>query len=276
MVMPESSPAFLNPRPLRQTQLPGAPLPTLDRLDLTTEGAPKDSADTTDQDPPPAYTPPLRSRLQDDITALFGGNPALVQRLQSMPLPQPSSAPTDRVSSPDPDEEPYEELSPINLRISARINVARDNNVIALPYTPAEQAKSIAEAIVEAFKKGSISGDGIPMIDQEGRPRPIRIEVDAGITVEGANNVLGTEAAVMDIMNARHAVMRQRLASIGGGAFGGGAFGGGAFGGGAFGGAGPTVAGPSKTPSGVERRRSASAASDDEPPAKRRRSGEDS
>jgi hypothetical protein len=257
MATPESSPVFLNPRPLRQTQLPASSLPSLGRLDLPADDVPKDSAESNDQDPPPAYTPPLRSRLQDDIAALFGANPNLVQRLRSMPMPLPASTPRHRVSSPDPDEEPYEELSPINLRISARINVARDNNVIALPYTPADQAKSIAEAIVEAFKKGSVTGDGIPMIDQDGRPRPIRIEVDAGITVEGANNVLGTEAAVMDIMNARHAVMRQRLASVGGRMI--------------AGSTGPTVAGSSASV--IEQRRCAPAAVENEPPAKRRRTG---
>jgi hypothetical protein len=148
--------------------------------------------------------------------------------------------------SPEPDEVPCEELSPIHLRISTRVNVARNDNFVALPYTPAEQANSIAKAIMEAFRVGT--GGGIPMIDQDGRPRPVHIEVDAGITVDGANNVVGTERATLEVMRARQ---RQQMASVEDAR--------------QSGAAGPSV------PVAVGQRTSAATVDEEEPAAKRRR-----
>src|SRR5690349_21406925 len=45
MATQESSPVLLNPRPLRQTQLPASSLPSLGRLDLAADDVPKDSAE---------------------------------------------------------------------------------------------------------------------------------------------------------------------------------------------------------------------------------------
>jgi hypothetical protein len=56
-----------------------------------------------------------------------------------------------------------------------------------------------------------VSEGGIPMIDQDGRPRPVEIKADAGITVEGTNNVVGTERGVVDVLTLRHAVCQQKL-----------------------------------------------------------------
>ncbi|EQB48836.1 hypothetical protein CGLO_11895 [Colletotrichum gloeosporioides Cg-14] len=75
-------------------------------------------------------------------------------------------------------DDDHEELSPISLRISTRINIASDGNLIALPSSPSEQANSIARAVVEAIQ-GQDWATGLPMIDENGRPRPLKLEVDA-------------------------------------------------------------------------------------------------
>ncbi|KAE9582778.1 hypothetical protein CGMCC3_g895 [Colletotrichum fructicola] len=80
-------------------------------------------------------------------------------------------------------DDDHEELSPISLRISTRINIASDGNLIALPSSPSEQANSIARAVVEAIQ-GQDWATGLPMIDENGRPRPLKLEVDAGITIK--------------------------------------------------------------------------------------------
>ncbi|KAL2759131.1 hypothetical protein ACRALDRAFT_2090329, partial [Sodiomyces alcalophilus JCM 7366] len=162
--------------------------------------------------PPPAYTPPIRTRLQENLAAVLLNNPSanlrhLGHRILSVPVP-PSAV--LRGASPDPDEDPLEELSPINLRISTRVNVSRDNNLIALPCSPSEQAGATADAIVRAFKSSTVMEGGIPMIDQDGRPRPVKIEVDAGITVEGSSNIIGTEAIIADVLRSRVAAQARQ------------------------------------------------------------------
>ncbi|CRJ85688.1 hypothetical protein BN1723_000010 [Verticillium longisporum] len=134
----------------------------------------------------------------------------LGHRLLAAPLPSATM-----LTSPDPDDDPFEELSPINLRISTRVNVSRDNNLVALPSTPSDQAAIVAEAIVRAFKSSTVMEGGIPMIDQDGRPRPVKIEVDAGMTVEGSHNIVGTESIIADVLRNRHATyLKQRTGSV--------------------------------------------------------------
>lgn len=40
---------------------------------------------------------------------------------------------------------------------------------------------------------------GLPMIDEEGRPRPVKCDVDADIYVDGSNNVIGEKAVLAAI-----------------------------------------------------------------------------
>lgn len=88
-----------------------------------------------------------------------------------------------------------EGLSSISLRINTSVVVSSNSNVVVLADTPADHANAIAHAVVKALE--SSSGQcGIPMIDEEGRPRPVHIHVDAGLTVGGAGNVVGNRAVV--------------------------------------------------------------------------------
>ncbi|KAI5466192.1 hypothetical protein BGZ63DRAFT_420696 [Mariannaea sp. PMI_226] len=148
-----------------------------------------------DPDAPPAYTP---RRIPDLATYITQSMSAL--RYHHL-APQ-VGAQLLAVDSTDDDSEQTdpESSTPINLRINASINVNRNNNVVCLDTTPAENANSIAQAVVKAMMEGSAGRCGIPMIDENGAPRPLRIEVDAGMVIEGEGNIVGSRQAVSDIL----------------------------------------------------------------------------
>lgn len=96
-----------------------------------------------------------------------------------------------------------EDRSPIELRITTTVQVEGNNNAILLKASPAAHAKVIAEAVTATVRQaGGIDG-GIPMIDEEGRPRPFRISVSAGVNIEGSGNVLGNADHVMRFLGGK-------------------------------------------------------------------------
>ncbi len=92
--------------------------------------------------------------------------------------------------------------SPINIRISSPITVIGDENLIAIE--PAEMASRMANAIIRSIRDCSMACAGIPMIDEEGRPRPIDVQVDAGITVRGNRNTTGGGAVLLGLRATRN------------------------------------------------------------------------
>jgi hypothetical protein len=92
------------------------------------------------------------------------------------------------------DDEEAERLSSIVLNIKCPLRVTGHDNLIAMDNSLA--ASKIAMAVVSALKQMSMAGSGIPMIDEEGRPRPIKVDVDTSITIEGDRNKLGDAASV--------------------------------------------------------------------------------
>lgn len=86
--------------------------------------------------------------------------------------------------------------SAIDLRISTALHVQGDNNAVLLGATPVDHARAVTQAVVLAIRQCSGVNGGIPMIDEEGRPRPFNITVDAGVNVEGSGNLLGNEEHV--------------------------------------------------------------------------------
>ncbi|KAM0353548.1 hypothetical protein ACHAPU_001560 [Fusarium lateritium] len=160
-----------------------------------------------DNNPPPAYTPrrvpnftSLAARIlqarRDTLTDMSGN----LQRPQ-----QPQTACTSMLSEDisDDQDETSENSSPICLRINTSVNVSRSNNIVCLTATPAEQANAIAKAVVQALHEGSSGRCGIPMIDESGCPRPLKIEVDAGLVVEGTGNVIGSRDVIGELVQRR-------------------------------------------------------------------------
>ncbi|KAK1688375.1 hypothetical protein BDP55DRAFT_713663 [Colletotrichum godetiae] len=156
---------------------------------------PKDN-DPWRQPQPPAYSPQAQPTVFGSIASQFVRRDGTHNSQCSQ---RTSHCPQDLILLDADEEEEEEDLSPISLRISTRIDVASDNNLIALPYSPAAQANSIAKAIVDAIYERDWTV-GCPLIDENGRPRPLKLEVDAGITVRGSSNVIGTEAVITEFL----------------------------------------------------------------------------
>lgn len=102
------------------------------------------------------------------------------------------------------DSEGDGDRSAITVRISTAVRVTGDNNIMCLTVDPAETARFVAQAVTRVLRGGGAEErGGIPMIDEEGRPRPLRIEIEAGTEVHGQGNVLGGEDVVMRALGKR-------------------------------------------------------------------------
>ncbi|PFH59243.1 hypothetical protein XA68_12614 [Ophiocordyceps unilateralis] len=140
--------------------------------------------------PPPAYA------LKGSALDLIVSRSAELSHLHRVPLTTLVDTADD--SSVDSDEA----LSAINLSINTSVTVSSNNNTVCLA-DPASNANAIAHAVVKALQDGSAGQCGIPMIDEDGRPRPLRIHVDAALTVKGAGNIVGNESAVVAVSRRR-------------------------------------------------------------------------
>ncbi|CAH0049707.1 unnamed protein product [Clonostachys solani] len=159
--------------------------------------------------PAPTIAPPPYSPRQGrNRAALTARGVQLNQFAQRLAL-EPSTAGLSRAISAqlmnenetiDDDDEP---CAPLSLRINTSITINKSNNIICLSETPSSHANAIAEAMTQAIKKYSAGNCGIPMIDGNGNPRPIRLEVDAGTVVEGEGNVIGSEDVILKVLRQR-------------------------------------------------------------------------
>ncbi|OHE93575.1 hypothetical protein CORC01_11074 [Colletotrichum orchidophilum] len=155
---------------------------------------PKD-IDSWRQSQHPAYSPQAQPRIFENITSQIVRQDAIHS---SQCIQRSTQFPRDSISDPDAEEED-EDSPPISLSISTRIDVISDGNLIALPCSPAGQANFIAKAIVDAIYERDWAV-GCPLIDENGRPRPLKLEVDASITVKGSSNVIGTESVITEFI----------------------------------------------------------------------------
>ncbi|OTA08468.1 hypothetical protein A9Z42_0001560 [Trichoderma parareesei] len=155
------------------------------------------SSQTPLASPPPAYTPHTAPDIASQVRQQLR-EPFIMGR-PSMP-----EAVLEALATADDDEQDQEEsISPISLRINTSVLISKNNNLVCLTDTPASHANAIARAVVKAIQENSSGQCGIPMIDEDGRPRPVKIEVDAGITVEGSGNMVGNEAVVTEVLRQR-------------------------------------------------------------------------
>ncbi|PHH80076.1 hypothetical protein CDD80_2918 [Ophiocordyceps camponoti-rufipedis] len=138
--------------------------------------------------PPPAYV--LKPKMEVRTLA-----PAEVELSERQPQPFNAGVPLTTLLDSSDDSD-CESLSAINLSINTSVVVSSNNNTVYLK-DPATNANEIAMAVVNALRDGSCGKSGIPMIDEDGRPRPLRIHVQAGLTVEGAGNIVGSDVAAV-------------------------------------------------------------------------------
>ncbi|KAG6300586.1 hypothetical protein E4U09_006671 [Claviceps aff. purpurea] len=117
---------------------------------------------------------------------------------------------TDSTEDTDTDTDTDDSPSGIILRINSSVRISSNNNHVCINETPAQHANAIARAVVHAIQENSAGQCGIPMIDEDGRPRPVRIEVDAGLEVHGEGNVVGHEVFVRDCLREQRRRQRGR------------------------------------------------------------------
>lgn len=168
---------------------------------------------------------PLPARYPVPASAL----PIPVQRQWQLQQQQRQAAAAVAVASgrryetDDEDEDEDEEdgdakenSSAIVIRINTGIRIMGQDNLLVLPLPPsshctksqannandeeeeeetssptAENARYIAEAVMAAIRQGGEQEQGgIPMIDEEGRPRGITVQIEAGVEVRGKRNVV--------------------------------------------------------------------------------------
>ncbi|CZR60917.1 uncharacterized protein PAC_10813 [Phialocephala subalpina] len=130
--------------------------------------------------------------------SLFGMN----HLNQGGPPPQGAGNDSDDDSVEDSDDEDpdnrdvdeQEELSPIALRIACPIVVVGNNNVVAIDA--AKIATQIAKVMVKTLQDLAAGCSGVPMIDQDGRPRPVECRVDCKVKVNGNKNTVGEKAVL--------------------------------------------------------------------------------
>jgi hypothetical protein len=103
--------------------------------------------------------------------------------------------PNIHLSSSDTSEDNDDpRLSEIRIVVNTPIIITGDGNQLSIDT--AVNASRVAAAVTTALRSMSSPAGGVPMIDGDGRPRPIYFEVTAEIKVEGSNNVVGDKAVL--------------------------------------------------------------------------------
>ncbi|KHO00112.1 uncharacterized protein MAM_02035 [Metarhizium album ARSEF 1941] len=156
--------------------------------------------------PPPAYSPQPRRLSNAQVSAEEARYYHSSPRQPVMMGREPVTA----IITGEDEADAEEGQSPISLRINTSVRISSNNNLVCCNTTPAENAKAIARAVVVALQENSSGQCGIPMIDEDGRPRPVRIEVDAGMEVQGIGNVIGNEKVINEVLRQRSELRRRR------------------------------------------------------------------
>lgn len=185
------------------------------------EEPPKDSSSGLLDAAPPPYTPSagrLPTSLHPYMAMRSHGIPlcqiqrSLLERHAIRTAQRPITADVVSDVAHCGDDDTTDEAGPafsFTMRINTAVSVTKDDNMVCLSDNPTEHAKSIAAAVTKALEGSGSRHYGIPMVDGDGNPRPVRIEVDAGIVVDGARNIVGTEDVLLNIMRQREAVRQE-------------------------------------------------------------------
>jgi hypothetical protein len=136
--------------------------------------------------PPPAYggaaPPSMSSSPTGHLAPVTHNNPHY------------SDNEEDEYGEMDDDSLP-KSLSAINIIIRCPLFIKGDSNLVAVDTSGS--ANKIAQGVVGALKTMSMSGHGVPMIDEDGRPRPISVTATAEVRIDGSKNVVGDKVRPM-------------------------------------------------------------------------------
>jgi len=83
----------------------------------------------------------------------------------------------------------------IQITVNSPITIQGDNNVVFVD--PANTGTKMSLTMVNALKSISMSSCGIPMIDEQGRPRTVNIKLDAPLKIEGSGNSVGATISAL-------------------------------------------------------------------------------
>jgi hypothetical protein len=113
--------------------------------------------------------------------------------------------PLAHLANPPPDTfEEYEDedeldlLSPIEIIIRTPIHVNGNNNTVSIDAGTI--GSRVAYSVIQSLRQLNGLAGGIPVIDQDGRPRPIKVEIDADMQITGSDNTVGENAVLMKMI----------------------------------------------------------------------------
>lgn len=114
-------------------------------------------------------------------------------------IPLPGAPPPPPVANiyadNDSDDDDDDDFGPLNIHIIAPTIILGHNNICSVD--PANIAARVSASIASAISRlGGGAVDGIPMIDGEGNPRKIQVDVDVATRIEGDGNLVGDAAVV--------------------------------------------------------------------------------
>ena len=209
---------------------PGVPHATENHPPAATHGESREGSRPGGRDPPPYSRNP---NMIHDAFAAIPRRPVFAAPFQIPPIQLQAPGPHEL------DDGHVDHDSPIWIKISCPVRIKNHSNVVCLPTSGPSQpparresgvldgsasdnsnvrrrnpvatqqspfqsyAGAIAGGVLEAFKNCTPMNSGIPVIDENGCPRPINIEVDAGIDIDGEMNLIGPQEVVEHVWSER-------------------------------------------------------------------------
>ncbi|TLS27789.1 hypothetical protein PpBr36_00379 [Pyricularia pennisetigena] len=163
--------------------------------------------------PPPAYTPrsaqpPIPRVMPMPMHCITSD---LLARLLTFAADARPAAHADQ-------HDCAESMSPISIKVNTAVRVSQSDNLVDIGRP---DPSDIAAAIVGAIERASSASAGVPMIDGNGEPRPIKIDVDATVEVGGSRNVVGKDEFLREYLRtlgaaAAYRAKRRRSSSVSG------------------------------------------------------------
>ncbi|KAI9644640.1 hypothetical protein NHQ30_006664 [Ciborinia camelliae] len=137
---------------------------------------------------------PVDAELKKLLATGQAANPTSYRVQQGMPYPFPPEEQdgAEATEEEEKEDEKIFETNTLHIQIKSPLTITGDSNIVT--FHPAPQVQKIAEAVLRALHSATEGQRGLPMGDPEGNPRGIRMDVTAGVAINGQHNVVGEEA----------------------------------------------------------------------------------